>query len=190
MNGTRIEALHETNIPDSMWPPTTVIARRRLPRPFLPLPERALHKSRNCHCEGIPSSLTLIRTGSDDRSNLISLIALIRDCFAELAMTECGSYAKVSLPEEEWRFSAEGVGVKPKDSIYAPLTRRYAPPSPARGEGKRAIAHGSNCLNPHLTLCAFLSPQKWRGQGRVLGASWAQRMCGDSVPPPPSLPPF
>jgi hypothetical protein len=62
------------------------------------MPRRALHKSSNCHCEGVPSSLTLIRTGSDDRSNLISLIALGRDCFAELAMTRCDSYAKRSMP--------------------------------------------------------------------------------------------
>ena len=47
-----------------------------------------MHKSRNCHCEGVPSSLTLIRTGSDDRSNLISLIAFGRDCFAEFTLSE------------------------------------------------------------------------------------------------------
>jgi hypothetical protein len=55
-----------------------------------------LHKPRNCHCEGV----------EDDRSNLISLIALGRDCFASLAMTVCDSYAKVSLARRGRRKAA------------------------------------------------------------------------------------
>lgn len=42
-------------------------------RYFAKLKEWRLRTPRNCHCEGVPSSLTLIRTGSGDRGNLIAL---------------------------------------------------------------------------------------------------------------------
>jgi len=97
MNGTGIEALHATDISASSWPPPSLPRGRLTTVPYplrgalehltgvvkepsfsLPLPGRALRKSHNCHCEGV----------EDDRSNLIPLIALGRDCFAEFTPSE------------------------------------------------------------------------------------------------------
>jgi hypothetical protein len=78
--------------------------------PLSPLQRRPLHKSSNCHCEGV----------KDDRSNLISLIALGRDCFASLAMTRCDSYAKLSLQR--------GTATQLRGGLIKPHRRGYAPP--------------------------------------------------------------
>jgi hypothetical protein len=74
---SRRPAIDSRNPPIKRLPPASPGSPGAV-APTPSLARRPLHKSRNCHCEGV----------EDDRSNLISLIALIRDCFAEFTLSE------------------------------------------------------------------------------------------------------
>jgi hypothetical protein len=68
------------------------------------------------------------------------------------------------LPEGEWRFGAEGVGVKPKDSIYTPGLLR----PPDKGAVSPSTSSGQACERGFPNPPAFGHPPYQGGLGATL----------------------